>query len=114
MVEVGYRNPEADWKTEKHHARIEVPPSKRELVRQASTGDVLFRSIINIFFSFVYWLFCCIYFLSYAAPMSEAYKKGFSLFLKSKIFWAFQRDVFLSVVGYRALIMVINKGLFGN
>ncbi|ELA42712.1 uncharacterized protein VICG_00027 [Vittaforma corneae ATCC 50505] len=114
MVEIEYRNPQVDSKTEGDHTRIKVPADKRGLVQQSSTSAALFRTLINLFFSFVYWLFCCSYFLCYADSMVKAYTEGFLPFLKSKIFWSFQRDVLFSVVGYCILMMVIKIMLFRN
>lgn len=71
-----------------------------------------FRVVFYAFFSVVYWLFCTAYLFQYEEPVKRALRDTSTKFLKSGVFWEFQRDVLLSAVGYFGLLGALRVALF--
>lgn len=94
------------------HEKSAIPAATQQKIEKRALSDLLIKKIFNFVFSYIYWLFACVYFFEYKDKLSNEYTKGIKIFLKSKAFWDFKMDVLIAVIGYFLLMSVLNLLLF--
>lgn len=88
--------------------------SQREYYEQRRLGDRFVMLLVNLFFTYVYFLFTFVYLFRYKDHLETEFSRGFGSLVNSDTFWSFQRDIVLLIAGYFLMVFVLKKLLFNK